>query len=203
MASKRDGGTGRSESRWQGAMSRRGLLKLGAVTTAAIGATKVATSFDASEQVAAHNLPQGQFGSPLYDQAINAEGGVKGVFQSPNIEAAAPAGKTLNHLLLVQLKNWLNGFQFSYQMKPEDLHTVVATYASANLLTYNDAMWERYHLGEKYNIIDPATGAPSIRNLFWPSRFDANNMGNPDDPQSFYQDTGIEALQKRGTVFLT
>lgn len=203
MASKRDGGTGRSESRWQGAMSRRGLLKLGAVTTAAIGATKVATSFDASEQVAAHNLPQGQFGSPLYDQAINAEGGVKGVFQSPNIEAAAPAGKTLNHLLLVQLKNWLNGFQFSYQMKPEDLHTVVATYASANLLTYNDAMWERYHLGEKYNIIDPATGAPSIRNLFWPSRFDATNTGNPDDPQSFYQDTGIEALQKRGAVFLT
>ena len=203
MASKRDGDTRRSESRRQGAMSRRGLLKLGAVTTAAIGATKVATSFDASEQVAAHNLPQGQFGSPLYDAAINADGGVKGVFQSPNIEAAAPAGKTLNHLLLVQLKNWLNGFQFSYQMKPEDLHTVVATYASANLLTYNDAMWERYHLGEKYNIIDPATGAPAIRNLFWPSRFDATNTGNPDDPQSFYQDTGIEALQKRGVVFLT
>lgn len=128
---------------------------------------------------------------------------MKGVFQSPNVEAAVPAGKTLNHLLLVQLKNWLNGFQFSYQMKPEDLHTVVATYASANLLTYNDAMWERYHLGEKYNIIDPATDAPAIRNPFWPSRFDPNNTGTPNDPQSFYQDTGIEALQKRGVVFLT
>ncbi len=196
MTNERDTGDKRS-------VSRRGVLKLGAIATAALGATKVATSLDAPQQVAAHNLPQGQFGSPLYDQAINADGGVKGVFQSPNIEAAAPAGKTLNHLLLVQLKNWLNGFQFSYQMKPEDLHTVVATYASANLLTYNDAMWERYHLGEKYNIIDPATGAPSIRNLFWASRFDATNTGNPDDPQSFYQDTGIEALQKRGTVFLT
>lgn len=203
MASKRGGDPGRSDGLRQAAMSRRGLLKLGAVTTAAIGATKVATSLDSPQQVAAHNLPPGQFGSPLYDAAINADGGVKGVFQSPNIEASAPAGKTLNHLLLVQLKNWLNGFQFSYQMKPEELHTVVATYASANLLTYNDAMWERYHLGEKYNIIDPATGAPAIRNLFWPSRFDPNNTGNPDDPQSFYQDTGIAALQKRGTVFLT
>jgi hypothetical protein len=64
-------------------------------------------------------------------------------------------------------------------------------------------VWERYKLGEKYNIVDPATSAPSIRNLFWASRFDATNTGNPDDPQSFYQDTGIEALQKRGTVFLT
>ena len=196
MTNERDTGHKRS-------MSRRGVLKLGAIATAALGATKVATSLDAPPQVAAHNLPQGQFGSPLYDQAINADGGVKGVFQSPNVEASAPAGKTLNHLILIQLKNWLNAFQFSYQLKPDDLHTVVATYGSANLLTYNDAMWERYHLGEKYNIIDPATGAPSIRNLFWTSRFDANNMGNPDDPQSFYQDTGIEALQKRGTVFLT
>lgn len=196
MTNERDTGDERS-------VSRRGVLKLGAIATAALGATTVATSLDAPPQVAAHNLPQGEFGSPLYDAAINADGGVKGVFQSPNIEAAAPAGKTLNHLILIQLKNWLNAFQFSYQLKPDDLHTVVATYASANLLTYTDTVWERYKLGEKYNVVDPATGAPSIRNPFWASRFDSANTGNPDDAQSFYQDTGIEALQKRGTVFLT
>lgn len=65
MTSKREGDTRRSESRRQTAMSRRGLLKIGAVATAAIGATKVATSFDAPQQVAAHNLPPGQFGSPF------------------------------------------------------------------------------------------------------------------------------------------
>jgi hypothetical protein len=129
MTNERDTGHRRS-------MSRRGVLKLGAIATVAVGATAAERPLRPSNEVAAHNLPQGEFGSPLYDAAINADGGVKGVFQSPNIEAAAPAGKTLNHLLLVQLKNWLNGFQFSYQMKPEDLHTVVATYASANLLTY-------------------------------------------------------------------
>jgi len=203
MTRKQDGDLRQSDQPMQGAMNRRGLLKLGVATTAAVGATAVDLAHPGPSQVAAHNLPPGQFGSSLYDAAINADGGVKAVFQSPNIEAGGPAGKTLNHALLIQLKNWLNGFQFSYQIPAEDLHTVVATYASANLLTYNDSIWEKYRLGEKYNVIDPATGVAATYNLFWSSRFDPNNTGNPDDPQSFYQDTGIEALQKRGTVFLT
>jgi hypothetical protein len=173
------------------------------MATAAAGAAVGMPGFDATRKVAAHTLPPGQFGSPAYDALLHADGGVKGIFQSPHVEAAVPAGKALNHLLLVQLKNWLNGFQFSYQMAPADLHTIVATYASANLFTYADDAWERYHLGEKYGLIDPETGAPAVRNVFWPSRFGADASQDPDNPQSFYQDTGIEALQQRGTVFLT
>ncbi|MGI8551499.1 MAG: hypothetical protein ACR2PL_12050 [Dehalococcoidia bacterium] len=181
----------------------RAVLQLGATTTTVAGISALGLLRGGSPAgVLAHNLPPGQFGSPLYDAALAASGGYKGVFQSPNVESTAPAGKTLNHLLLVQFKNWLNGFQFSYQASPADLHTVVATYASANLLTYGDAVWERYRLGEKYNLIDPATGAPATRNL-WPSRFSVDATGDPDSADSFYQDTGIEALQKRGTVFLT
>ena len=112
-------------------------------------------------------------------------------------------GKHLDHLLLAQAKNWLNAFQFSYKVPPTDLHIVVATYASANLLTYHDSLWQKYRLGEKYNVIDPETNAPAVRNVFWPSRFGASASNDPDNPQSLYQDTGIEALQKRGLVFLT
>lgn len=112
-------------------------------------------------------------------------------------------GHTLNHLLPVQVKNWLNAFQFSYEIPPQDLHVVVATYASANLLTYNDDAWKTYRFGEKYQVIDPATNAPSIRNLFWPNRNAAAASSNPDDPKGMYQDVGIQALQKRGVVFLT
>ena len=140
---------------------------------------------------------------PRLLQLLRADGGVKGIFQSPHVEAAVPAGKALNHLLLVQLKNWLNGFEFSYQMAPGDLHTIVATYASANLFTYADAAWERYRLGEKYGITDPETGTPAIRNVFWPSRFGPNASRDPEDPQGFYQDTGIEALQQRGDALST
>ncbi len=128
---------------------------------------------------------------------------MKGVFQSPHVEASVVAGENLNHLVLVQLRNWLNGFQFSYGMAPEELHTIVALYASANLLTYNDAVWEKYKFGEKYEVTDPATGKPTVRNVFWPSRFGLDAPKDPAAKDNTYLDTGIEALQQRGTLFLT
>ena len=114
-----------------------------------------------------------------------------------------PNTKRLDHLLLLQVKNWLNAFQFSYKARPDDLHVVVATYASANLLTYGDGVWQKYRLGEKYTIVDPETGAPAVRNLFWHSRLGPSASSDADNPQSGWQDAGIEALQKRGVVFLT
>src|SRR5690349_9548961 len=92
-------------SRWR--LTRRTALKLGALATAAAGATLGVPGQATTRRVAAHNLPPGQFGSPAYDAVLNADGGVRGIFQSPHVEAAVPAGKALNHLLLVQLKNWL------------------------------------------------------------------------------------------------
>ena len=176
--------------------TRRRFFGLGAAVTAMTGLGWGRPAF-------AHNLPPGQFGGPLYDRALAADTGYKAVFQSPHIEASVVVEKRLEHLLLAQLKNWLNGFQFSYQVRPEDLHTVVATYASANLLTYGDTVWQKYRLGEKYNLLDPATGMPAVRNLFWPSRFGPDASPDPEHPQSRFQDTGIEALQGRGAVFLT
>jgi hypothetical protein len=198
------GGTTMSSTQQRGdGWSRRTLIRRGAVATAAAGAASMSLPGIASQPAAAHNLPPGEFGGPAYDAALKAEGGMKGIFQSPMVEASTVAGEFLNHLLLVQLKNWMNGFQFSYEMDPKDLHTVSATYASANLLTYNDHVWETYKLGEKYDVIDPATGVPAVKNLFWPSRFGPDAPKDPAAKNNFYQDTGIEALQQRGTVFLT
>ncbi len=181
--------------------NRRAFLRFIGVATAAAGALTARLPGTPAE-AAAHNLPPGQFGSPLYTAALTAQGGIKGIFQSPNLESTVVGGKYLNHLLLVQLKNWLNGFQFSYGMDPADLHTIVATYGSANLFTYNDAIWAKYKLGEKWGVTDPATNAPATRNLFRDYRF-ASPSQDPDHPQSIYQDTGIEVLQSRGAVFLT
>src|SRR3954462_9150632 len=173
--------------------SRRSLLRAGAAITAAGAIARIPsrTAFAAQQS----------FGSPEYDAALAASGGVKGVFQSPHFDATIVAGTNLNHLLLLQLKNWLNGFQFAYQMDPGDLHTVSATYASANLLTYGDAVWAKYKLGEKYAITDPATGQPAVVNPFWSSRFGLDAPKDINAPSNYYQDTGIEVLQQRGTVF--
>lgn len=183
--------------------SRRTVIRRGAVAAASAGVASVAGPGREPRRAAAHNLPPGEFGGPAYDAALDAQGGMRGIFQSPMVEASVVAGDHLNHLLLIQMKNWLNGFQFSYEMEPDDLHAISATYASANLLTYNDHVWETYTFGEKYDVVDPATGEPAVRNVFWPSRFGPDAPKDPTAKDNAYQDTGIEALQERGAVFLT
>jgi intracellular sulfur oxidation DsrE/DsrF family protein len=177
--------------------SRRALLRAGAVATAA--ASLGALVRPGSELA----LAAPTFGSPAYDAALKATGGVKAVFQSPHVDANFVAGDVVNHLLPLQLKNWLNSFQFAYTMDPTDIHTLVATYASANVLNYDDSMWEKYQLGEKYQIVDPTTNAPAVRNLFLPSRFGPDAPKDFTAPNNYYQDTGLAVLRERGTVFLT
>jgi hypothetical protein len=151
----------------------------------------------------AHVLPPEQSRAAAYEKVLAIEGGMKAVFQSPFVEASVVRGKARIHLLPAQLNNWLNTFQFSYGTPAEELHTAAALYASANVLTYNDSMWQKYRFGEKYEVIDPATGQAATRNLFWPSLFGPNASKDPNAPKNAYKDPGIEAVQKRGTLFLT
>ena len=177
--------------------NRRALLRAGAAMTA-VGALGTLTH---ASSLAAQSTPQ--FGSPDYEAALKITDGIKGVFQSPALDAMSVAGDNVNHLLLIQLKNWLNSFQFAYKDASEDLHTLSATYGAANVMTYGDAVWEKYKLGEKYEITDPTTSAPAIRNVFWPSRFGPDAPKDITAKDNYYQDTGIEVLQQRGTIFLS
>jgi intracellular sulfur oxidation DsrE/DsrF family protein len=45
-------------------------------------------------------------------------------------------------------------------------------------------MWQKYKIGERYKIVDPATKQPSVRNIFLSDG-----------------DTSVKAMQARGTVF--
>jgi hypothetical protein len=179
-----------------GQNTRRQFLRFGALATVAAG-------IGAMRAADAHVLPPEQSHPSAYEQALAVEGGSKAVFQSPFVEASIVRGKARIHLLLAQLNNWLNAFQFSYGIPPSELHTAAALYASANVLNYNDTMWQKYRFGEKYNVIDPTTDQPATRNIFWPSFFGPQASTDPNDPKSAYRDPGIEALQRRGTLFLT
>lgn len=182
-----------------GQSTRRRFLHAGVLTTVAAG-MGVLRGFRGVE---AHVLPPEQSHPAAYEKALAVEGGAKAVFQSPFVEASIVRGKNRIHLLPAQLNNWLNTFQFSYGMPPAELHTAAALYASANTLTYNDKMWQKYRFGEKYDVIDPATNKPATHNLFWPSLFGAQAPKDPNAPKNAYKDPGIEALQRRGTLFLT
>lgn len=104
-------------------------------------------------------------------------------------------------VFLNNIKNSLNGFQFSYGAVPAQINIVAALHGSANLLNFNDSMWAKYHLGEFTGVKDPATGAPAVRNIFYSSNADAYNR-DPQEERSIYQDHSIQGLQKRGVQFL-
>jgi intracellular sulfur oxidation DsrE/DsrF family protein len=50
---------------------------------------------------------------------------------------------------------------------PETEFTSVVVYRHMAMpLTLNDAMWQKYHIGEVLGINDPATNAPAVRNIY-------------------------------------
>src|SRR5690242_3050691 len=111
----RDGGLAMVSQHPGSQSTRRSLLRTSLAATAfgVLGARSLSP-------VAARQLASGSVG---YDAALKETGGMKAVFQSPAIDARLVAGQEVNHLLLVQLKTWLNSFQFAYELDPAELHT--------------------------------------------------------------------------------
>lgn len=104
-------------------------------------------------------------------------------------------------VFLNNIKNSLNGFQFSFGARPSDINIATALHGAANLLNFDDAMWKKYRLGEFIKLKDPATGGFATRNLYYPSKADKADH-NPDSEKSIYQDKSIQGLQARGVHFL-
>ena len=180
------------------------MLKAGAIVAAGAAAARLPV---ATQRAEAHPIPPGEWGSDLYEATLTSSMGyswTKAVFQSPHLKeiTSAVEGDTV-HLMLVQMQNWLNGFEFSYGVRPEYLHIITAVYGPANALTYGDDVWAKYSVGEWFGVTDAATGAPATRNPFYPSRFGLDASRDPSAPQNYYQDTSIEVMQQRGAIFLT
>ncbi len=81
-------------------------------------------------------------------------------------------------------RNYMDGFRDVYSQSFPDIQTVVGISGRAFAVNASDRLWEKYALGERSKIVDPATGKPAIRNLYL------------DDPT-----LGVKALQARGTIF--
>jgi hypothetical protein len=172
-------------------LSRRAALRGAAAATAAVAAGLAIAGRSAPVQ--AHIPETSEFQGP-YEEAISRPALHYQVFEFVNIQNAA---------IWPNIRNGLNGSQFSYGEPPGSLQVVVQTYDTAGIATYNDVIWEKYQIGAKYNITDPRTGQPATRNVFYPRRTTGGSDLPPTDPQSFWNDTGMAALIERGVVFLT
>jgi len=81
-------------------------------------------------------------------------------------------------------RNYLDGFRDIYRLEFPEIRTVVGITGHAFPVNASDRLWEKYALGERSKIIDPATRQPAVRNIF----IDDSTLG-------------VKALQARGTIF--
>jgi intracellular sulfur oxidation DsrE/DsrF family protein len=95
---------------------------------------------------------------------------------------------------LAQAKNLLDAYEQAYGVPPREVNLVLGVRGTGLPLVLADDLWARYRLGEQYGIADPASKAPSARNVFA-----AGNV-QPDGPVTAEQT--VQALQRRGALFL-
>jgi len=132
-----------------------------------------------------------------FQKLVNEPARVKQVFDVVQIGD----GKPLN-----SIKNALNGLRFGFEVPEHQIKIVAGLHGAANMLNYDDYVWDKYKIGEWLNVTDPATGKPAVKNLFYRSKGDLQKESaskDPDDPDSIYQDTSMQALQARGVQFLS
>ena len=108
---------------------------------------------------------------------------------------AVGEGKFLNNV-----KNSLNGFVYGFGIPESEVKVAVALHGPSNALAFDDAMWEKYRLGEFVEVNDPTTGKAATRNIFFPAK--AGGSENLEDWSSKMQDHSVAALQQRGVKFL-
>jgi hypothetical protein len=92
-------------------------------------------------------------------------------------------------------RGFLDTWKEAYGVPERDVSLVVTLYGRTTPWGVADAMWEKYKLGAAIGITDSTTNAPLVRNWFaHPQHGDPVGDGTPD--------TSMEALQRRGVVFL-
>jgi hypothetical protein len=106
---------------------------------------------------------------------------------------------------LGNIKNSLNGLRFGFDVPENQIKIAAALHGPANMMNYDDFIWEKYEIGAWLKVNDPVTGKPAIRNPFYKSAVSnkSDAVGRLNDKTSLYQDTSIETLQSRGVQFLS
>lgn len=132
-----------------------------------------------------------------FDKLVRHPASVKQVYNVIRIE---------DGLFLGALRNSLNGLHFGFGVPTQKIMVVAGLHGPANLLNFDDYIWNKFKIGEWLKVNDPATGAPATRNPFYASKAGPQlkyASGDPDDRDSAYQDTSIQGLQNRGVKFLS
>lgn len=131
-----------------------------------------------------------------FDRLLKKRARVKQVFDETQING----GRFLNNI-----KNSFNGLQFSFNIPADQIQIASAMHGPANMLNFDDYVWNKYRVGEWLKVDDPKTGQPAVRNPYLVKKAVSDGTHaseDPSDENSTFQDTSIQALQARGVQFL-
>jgi intracellular sulfur oxidation DsrE/DsrF family protein len=131
-----------------------------------------------------------------FEQLAKNKARVKQVYD----EIQIGGGRFLNNI-----KNSLNGLHFGFDIPVEQIKIVGALHGPANMLNFDDYVWQKYRVGEFLKVDDPKSGQPATRNIFFPSKAAPEmrySSQDPNDENSQFQDASIQGLQGRGVQFL-
>ena len=170
--------------------SRRGFLGQAAI---GVAAALVATAPAESQIV----WTEKEWKFPEFDPILHSKRRIRLVAECNVIEGGEVVGA---------LRNALNAMHYGFGAPMSEIQVVAALHGAANLMNYDDFIWQKYKVGEWFKIEDPDTGKPAVRNIFYPSKAGTSlhyTSTDPNDPGSAEMDTSIQGLQARGVTFLS
>jgi hypothetical protein len=160
---------------------RRGFLArlLGSTAALALGGTTTATATSTAAPLRARD--------PWDDSWVQRiTGGHRQVFDAPDI-----AEGTVLH----QARVFMQGYADVYGTTDADTSAVLVIRHKAIPMVLDDAAWDRYGLGKRFKLKDPASGKTAKRNPFI-------NVQPDDEFSLVWADGGLDKLQARGAIVL-
>jgi hypothetical protein len=86
---------------------------------------------------------------------------------------------------------FLNTHNQASKLTDRDLSAVTVLRHAAIPIGFTDPIWEKYKLGEAFDVKDPATKAPALRNPYF----------HPHEGELMFPGMEVEALLARGVIF--
>jgi hypothetical protein len=141
----------------------------------------------------------GEWKLASFGELLGEKARVKQLFDITQVEDGAS---------LAKIKNSLNGLHFGFGVPADEIRVIGGLHGPANLLNYDDTMWNKYRIGAWLKIHDPKTGQPAVRNPFYQSTLSEEaaritESTDPNDEGSPLQDASMQGLQRRGVRFLS
>lgn len=93
-------------------------------------------------------------------------------------------------IALIVVKNWLDAWESVYGLKHPDVNAVVGIAGKGFVINAGDALYEKFPIGELFQVNDPATGKPATKSPFLAG-----------DQPAMMAGAGVRSLQARGVVF--